>query len=185
MHQQELHGNIRHRTEVRWQRVGRGHHGERALLIDGEYYSLGGATGSHNNCLIDTLRQCLNMMANVEAVRLRLMREFDTRCGPLCRESGENCTATCTKVYRRNYLTTDHWEAALRLLGEHGEPRRLTFDTSQFCLRVIELTWQDHGVVLGNPNVQRRLTVAREHGNHFIPVLRYTLDVRNTVWLPW
>ena len=185
MHLQELRGDVRHRTQFQWLRVGRDRHGQRVVLIDGDYYFLGHSSGEDNNCFIHTLRQCLNIVVSVEAVRAALTKEFHAPCGPTCDDTGLGCTDTCMKVYSTNYLTTDHWEAVIRLLGKHCMTGELPLDPTEFCVRVLELTWQDNGVVLGNPAAPRRLTVARVHGNHFIPVLRFLTDMRNTVWQPW
>jgi hypothetical protein len=89
------------------------------------------------------------------------------------------------KVYAGNYLSTDHWESVLRLIGKHCATGELRLDASHICLRVVELTWEANGVVLGSPSAPRRLTVARENGNHFVPVLRYRVDVGDQEWLPW
>ena len=182
---QELRGQLRHRTELRWRRIGRDDHGQRVVLVDDDYYFVAGASGVGSNCLIHTLRQCLGVIVNVDAVRADLMREFTTPCSPTCHPSGARCTRACTKVYEENYLNTDHWEAVVRLLGRHCATGRLRLDASHFCVRVLELTWQDNGVVLGNPLAPRRLTVARENGNHFLPVLRFQVDVRARAWHPW
>jgi hypothetical protein len=61
----------------------------------------------------------------------------------------------------------------------------VTLDPSRFRIRVLELIWEDNGVVLGDPNAATTLTIAREHGNHFIPVLPYIRDVSGNTWEPW
>ena len=89
------------------------------------------------------------------------------------------------KVYEENYLNTDHWAAVIRLLGRHCALGHQDLDASMFCVRVLELTWEGNGSVLGNPAAPRQLTIARERGNHFVPVVRYWASVRGSVWLPW
>ena len=93
--------------------------------------------------------------------------------------------ATCTKVYDINYLNTDHWQAIIRLLGRHCSTGVLNWDASVFCVKVIELMWDDNGVVLGDPRAQRTLFIAREHGNHFVPVLPLRSGVQDGMWRPW
>ena len=143
------------------------------LRIDNVDYFLGCASGDGFNCLIYSLLQCAGLgVANVDAVRRDLMAEFRSPCGPCCGSSGSTCERTCTKVYPCNFLSTDHWDAVLRLLGKHRLQGAIQLDTSLYCVRVLELNWENNGVVLGNPQAPRRLTIARENGNHFIPVLR-------------
>ena len=89
------------------------------------------------------------------------------------------------KVYAHNYLTTDHWSAVLKHIGEHAAMGALPLESNNFCLRVLDLDWQDNGVALGNPAAARRLTVAREHGNHFVPVLPYRNPVEHLSRMPW
>ena len=185
MLRQELGGRLKHRTEFQWQRVGRDDHGARVVRIDGDYYFLGASDGSQNDCLIHSLRQCLGMVANVAAVRHDLMQEFQASCGPACHHTGVACTQVCTKVYARNFLSDDHWEAVIRLLGKHCATGRINLDPTNFCVRIIELTWQDNGTVLGNPAAPHRLTIAREGTNHFIPAIRFQASVRDKVWRPW
>ena len=81
------------------------------------------------------------------------------------------------KVYRRNYLSTDHWDAVLASIGQHARAGPQNLDTSQFCLRVLDITFDGSGAVLGNLAAPRKITVAREGGNHFVPVLPYLGEV--------
>ena len=91
------------------------------------------------------------------------------------------------KVYDKNYLSTDHWEAVIRLIGRHAAASSSTgFDTANLRLRVLELGSGDSsGVVLGNPNAEKTLTIAHENGNHFVPVLPCAITAQNERWLPW
>jgi len=185
MFQQELQGRLRHRTEFHWEKVGRDDNGQRVVKIDGDYYFLGSSDGSESNCFIHALRQCLDIVANVNAIRHELKGEFVVPCGTACSEDQMSCTQTCTKVYEGNYLNTDHWESVLRLLGKYCFTGPLDLNAAGICIRVIELTWQANGVVLGNPSAPRRLTIARENVNHFVPVLRFRDPVQDKIWHPW
>ena len=89
------------------------------------------------------------------------------------------------KVYPANFLNTDHWSAIIQNIGRNAIAEPLELDSSQFCLRVLELTWGDNGVVLGNPSAPRKLTVARENQNHFVPVLSCLDVVSAASLLPW
>ena len=185
MFRQDLGGNLPHRTQFQWQRLGMDPgSGDRAVRLDDGCYFLARASGENCNCLIHSLRQCLNLVVNVDAVRRSLQREFSDPCGAGCDRTGRRCARGCMKVYADNFLSTDHWKAVLKYIGEFAWTGRIDFDAEQFCLRVIDLTWAAHGVVEGNP-AGRRLTVARENGNHFIPVLPYRVDVGGIQWNPW
>ena len=172
MGMQDLHGQLPHRTELRWQLLGIDPRSQaRIVSIVGQNYLLGHASGAGCNCLVDSLRQCLGMVVDVGAIRRDLREEFPTACGAGCAWRGGSCERGCMKVYDMNYLTTDHWEAVIRLSGRHSILGPIELDAADSCVRVVELTWAGHGSVLGNPAAPRQLTIAREHGNHFIPAL--------------
>ena len=185
MLQQELGGRLKHRTEFHWQGVGRDEHGRRIVLIDGSYYYLGASDGSENDCLIHSLRQCVGVMVNVPAIRRALMQEFSTPCGPTCHPSRFLCSRSCSKVHARNFLGDELCSSILRLLGKHCVTGRIAMDPADFCIRIIELTWQDNGIVLGNPTAPHRLTLAREGESHFIPALHLQIPVGDREWQPW
>jgi hypothetical protein len=186
MFQQELQGRLRHRTEFHWERIGRDGNGNRVVEIDGFYFSLGQASGENCNCFIHSLRQVLNVDVSVLAIRQDLMQEFPTRCGPLCSASGPpDCSHGCLKVYADSYLCTDHWQSVLRLLGVHSVSGPVVFDSSLFCIRVIDLTWTNNGVVLGDPTAPQLLTLALENGNHFIPAFRLDTNAPHSDWSSW
>ena len=126
------------------------------------------------------------MVADVNAIRQELMREFAGTCGKLCSTDNRSCTKTCTKVYEKSYLVTDHWKSVVRLLGKHCSGGTLDLDPEKdICVRILELTWEGHGVVLGLPSAPRRLTIARENKNHFVPVLRFRSPVQGQIWDAW
>ena len=189
MFRQELRGELRHMTQLQWSRQGRdpANPAKRLVKIDAAYYYLGFASGAGCNCLVESLRQCLDVSVNAQAVRNDLKQEFSTACGVNCHHSGSRCEQNCMKVYDKNYLSTDHWEAVIRLIGRHAAASSSTgFDTANLCLRVLELGSGDSsGVVLGNPNAEKTLTIAHENGNHFVPVLPCATTAQNERWLPW
>ncbi len=95
-----------------------------------------------------------------------------------------------------NFLSTDHWAAVIQGIFHHcslagkavilalandpnasassSAPAPAEFAIKDFCVRVIELNSDSSGCVLGHLTAPGQLTLAREHGNHFVPVLRYT-----------
>ena len=185
MGRKDLGGRLPHRTQLKWEKVGR-KKGQRVLKMDGDYYFLGFSDGSESNCFIHAIRECLNIVANVNAIRQDLMREFAGTCGKLCSTDQRSCTKTCTKVYERNYLATEHWKSVVRLLGKHCLSGPLHLDPEKdVCIRILELAWEDHGVVLGLPSAPRRLTIARENRNHFVPALRFRFQAQDMSWDAW
>ena len=133
-----------------------------------------------------SLQRCLGVDVDVEAVRRNLKEEFSVRCGVACAPHGLTCQGDCMKVYDENYLNTDHWEAVIRLIGRHSSAGASSpFNGADFCVRVIELTWDSSGIVLGHPAAPRHLTIAREHGNHFVPVLPCNYPAQGKVWSSW
>jgi hypothetical protein len=182
----DLRGRRRHRTQFQWQREGRDAEGRRIVHIPGEgYHYLGVADGHDCNCFVYSLEQCVEIATDVDAVRTSLQVEFPRVCGVGCSPTADACTGNCMKVYPRNYLSTDHWSAVLRSIGQHARAGPQNVDESHYCLRVMDLAYDGSGVVLGNPSAPRRITVARENRNHFVPVLPYPHNTEGGRWLPW
>ena len=183
---QDLGGRRRHRTQFQWDRVGKDAAGRRVVRIPGEgVHYLGFASGHDCNCFVYSLEQCVQIATDVDAVRISLQVDFPRTCGPGCSPTAAACTNNCMKVYERNYLSTDHWSAVLRSIGQHARGGPQNVDVSQYCLRVIDLAFVNSGVVLGDPAAPRKITVAREGRNHFVPVLPYTDNVEAVQWRPW
>ena len=105
----------------------------------------GRASGLHNNCLIDSLRQLLQPSAQVAQIRRALQVQF--RNG-------------AAKVTKSNYLQFDfHAAAILQIMG---------LDHRLFTLSCVDLTHRGHGDVVGTG--ARKLYLACERQNHFIPL---------------
>ena len=105
----------------------------------------GQASGRRNNCLIDSLRQLLQPAAQVAPIRRALQLEY--RDG-------------ARKVTSSNFLQFDfHAVSVIRLLG---------FDPRLFTLTCVDLVHRGHGDVIGRG--ARRLYLARQGQNHFIPL---------------
>ena len=106
---------------------------------------MGTASGAQNNCLIDSLRQLLDLTVKVSKIRRALQLQFRTGA---------------KKVTTRNYLQFDfHAVAILRHMG---------FDPVHFTLICLDLAHTGHGDVIGFG--ARRVYLARQGQNHFIPL---------------
>ena len=135
------------------------------LCVDGAHYRKGyGDPGGSNNCLIDSLRQCVPGLAcDVQAVRRDLQAEFGDSFGhdPRRRVTGDS------------YLDVDiHWQAILRSLLLHntsGLPR--LFEVDNYCVVALFGNRPGHGVVLGNASATYRLVVVNWGDVHFDPCL--------------
>ena len=181
-------------TELPWKLLA-GTPGARTRFVEmqGVRHVLGQASGEGYNCLLYSLRQCLGVDVDVQLVRADLQQEFSTPCREICGPSGSNCLDNCTKVYSINFLCTAHCEAAVQSIFRHctaadkaailatahhpgaassssaAPPAELA--RGDFCVRVVELH-SDSGCVEGPQTAPVQLTVARENGNHFVPLLR-------------
>ena len=196
MFHQDLHGELPHMTELPWKLLpATPGTPSRFVEIQGVRHVLGQASGEGWNCLLYSLRQCLGVDVDVQLVRADLQQEFSTPCREICGPSGSNCLDNCTKVYSINFLCTAHCEAAVQSIFRHctaadkaailatahhpgaasssSAAPPAEFARGDFCVRVIELRLNSSsGCVKGPPTATVKLTLARENGNHFVPVLR-------------
>ena len=126
------------------------------IVIDSRAYFRGRASGQQNNCLIDTLRQSLDLVANMTWVRSQLRRRFSH--GPAA-------------VTESNFLTLEHhWRATIELLFEADESGKPKLSSDTFTIICVDLIYRDNGEVVGlGP---RKLHIAREGTNHFVPLFR-------------
>ena len=98
------------------ERVRDAHHvgarGTIEVCVNGKFYSLGYASGVDYNCLIDTLRQQLGLVSNIQAVRRELERKY--RHGP-------------ARIKPGDFLELEyHWADVVDLLfrfDESGKPK--------------------------------------------------------------
>ena len=126
------------------------------IVVNGNLYARGKASGYQNNCLLDTLCQKLGLAANVAWVRNELQRLFPS--GPSVVDAG-------------NFLTLrDHWAAAIDLLFEADQSGKQKLRHNVFKVVCVDLHHEGNGEVVGTGD--RKLIIAREHGNHFIPLHR-------------
>ena len=137
------------------------------IIVDGNSFQLGHASGDGCNCLIDTLRQAMGagVVCNVAAVRERLER----------RHAG-----LPSRIVPRDYLELDYWEDIVDLVGYFNLIRPATKPWSpQFRVVCVDLTWLGHGEVFPRaaPGTGRTsLHIARVSQSHFIPLLRLRGD---------
>ena len=122
---------------------------DRHVRINGVLFEQGTATGVDCNCLIDTLRQCLNIsdISIVDSVRNHLETTFCVKCGP-------------DRVRRGDYLQLDfHWQIVIMLLGANPE-----------LYKIICADWvhKGNGEVVGTGSDE--LYIARVDENHFVPL---------------
>ena len=123
-----------------------------SLWLDGVRFSLGTASGNRNNCLIDTLRQKLDLVCSTAYVREKLQEAFPGP-GP-------------SHVTEDNFLTLEfHATEIIRLLGEAVGQR---LRPQSFRIVCVDLEYMGHGDVVGEGPVM--LHIARENGNHFVPL---------------
>ena len=134
-------------------------------MVDGIVFRRGYGFPGHaylndyNNCLIDSLRQCLgNLPCNCRDVRRVLVEQF--------RNSPGRALVTHT-----SYLDVEHhWEAIvqslLHLSGDLG-----IFDRNNYCVVALYGSSEGNGVVLGNRYAARRLVIVNWNDVHFDPCL--------------
>ena len=130
------------------------------LMVDGIVFRRGyGNPGHCNNCLIDSLRQCLgDLQCNCGDVRTVLLERFSKSPGRAL-------------VTPDSYLDVEHhWETIVQsLLHLSGNPD--IFDRNNYCLVALYGTNEGNGVVLGNPHAACRLVIINWNDVHFDPCL--------------
>ena len=196
MFRQDLHGKLAHMTEVPWKHLpGDPWTQSRFVEIEGVRHQIGQASGEGYNCLLFSLRQCLGVHVDVALVRADLQKKFPDPCREICSPEGTRCLQHCKKVYAKNYLCDSHCLDAIESIFRHchadgkaavlalahnpgaaassSAAAPVVFNIRDFCVRVIELRLNSSsGCVKGPPTATVKLTLARENGNHFVPVLR-------------
>lgn len=161
-------GSVPHRSQMPWEFRDRA---RIEITVDGVQYRRGfGNPGRHelgerNNCLIDSLRQCLgHLECDRMLVRQDLQREF----------ADEDEDDPRRFVSGSSFLDVEcHWQAILRSLFLHNRSGRSTqCDVEEYCVVALDGNRPGHGVVLGNVNAPNRLVVVNWDDVHFDPCLR-------------
>ena len=116
--------------------------------------------GEHNNCLIDSLRQYVGIVADRKLVRNELVQQYHTAVGR-------------ARVTHTSFLDVEtHWRAILHCLFKHntsGAPAQC--DITQFCVIALDATNPGNGNVNGNLYASYRLVVMNKNDTHFDPCL--------------
>ena len=137
-----------------------------SIDIGGTQWNRGRALGDGNNCLIDTLRQaCGNLAVSTSRVRTRLQQLFSEA------EVTKQGLEVGAIVTAGNYLELQHhWKAVVDLLFKLDERRVWSMTHANVTIKCVDLMFEGNGEVVGTgPMV---LYIAREHGNHFIPLFK-------------
>ena len=163
-------GSVPHSQQVHWEFDGVTTWGATKLVVDGVRYFVGrgdpgdACIGEYNNCLIDSLRQCLGIKCDCRKVRADLMAAYGNASGR-------------AKVTLMSYLDVDsHWETIIASLFRHnknGLPVHV--DLGTFCVVALDRHRCDHGVVLGGSNSTHveRIVVLNAGDIHFDPCIKF------------
>ena len=165
-----LHGSrvaVPHVSQVIWRYDGRTDLGLVKIILYGVAYVEGFGNpgrrddGEQNNCLIDSLRQCLSIECDRGAVRRDLVSEFAGCKGRAC-------------VTKDSYLDVEeHGRAILRSLFRHSKSALPSgVDLGEYCIVALAADRENHGVVVGNVRAPHRLVVFNHMDVHFNPCLR-------------
>ena len=158
-------GSAPHRSQVDWHLVESKERGRATVVVEGKPYYIGHGNpgllmdGEENNCLIDSLRQCIGVECSRVAVRRDLMEAHHSDLGR-------------ANVTLGSYLDVEeHWRTLLTSIFRHQT--NVDFhacDIDDYC--VIALVRQgEHGVVLGNLTARYRLVIINTGDYHFDPCL--------------
>ena len=161
-------GTVPHMSQLPWHFL---NEAKIHLVVDGTAYRRGygnpgdSTLGEVNNCLIDSLRQCLDdLSCDCRDVRRDLQKEFGGSEGQDHRRV----------VTHSSYLDVEfHWQAVLRgLLRHNSSGRDGSFEPNDYCIVALYGDRPGNGVVLGNMNAAQRLVIVNWGDVHFDPCLR-------------
>ena len=159
-------GNLPHMSQVPWQFTNAA---RTELTVDGVAYRRGYGfpgdplTGESNNCLIDSIRQCLgNLQCDRTLVRGDLQAEFG------------DSTDIRGRVAHSTYLDVEcHWKAILRSLFRHNTSgMTTTCESDDYCIVALYGDRPGNGIVLGSMHAAHRLVIMNWSDVHFDPCLR-------------
>ena len=126
------------------------------VCVDDRRYAVGLASGSSNNCLLDTLRQQFDIIADLNQVRRELQRRFPH--GP-------------DQVTQDNFLTLHaHWRDAVDLLFQWDISGKPKLTHTAFRVVCVDLVHVGNGDVVGDG--PHTIHMAREGQVHFVPLIR-------------
>ena len=135
-------------------------------MINGQYYYKGrGNPGSandneYNNCLIDSIRQCLGLECDRKLVR----QELEVTYG---RDSGR------ARVTEKSYLDVEHHAQAIigSLYRHNTSGQRSDCSIADFCVIALYVDREGNGSVVGPLTALNHLVVLNTADVHFDPCL--------------
>ena len=161
-------GALPHFSQLTWRFAGRTSRNARIIVVNGVRHYVGngnpgdGSAGDVNNCLIDSLRQCVGLQVDRRLVRRDLLANFAKACGR-------------ARVDQMSYLDVDaHWRAILASIFRHNTSGvHPTCALDDYCVVALREDMEDHGVVLGSFGARFRLVVLNYGDRHFDPCLPF------------
>ena len=159
-------GALPHYSQVEWHFEGRTDRGSRKVVVDGISYFVGrgdpgrAVDSEYNNCLIDSLRQRLGLIADRTTVRSDLISEFANEVGR-------------AKVTQSSFLDVEiHGRAILRSLFRHNSSGQTSsYESRIYCIIALYANNVGHGVVVGDRTAPLRLVVLNDSDTHFDPCM--------------
>jgi len=131
--------------------------------VNGESFYEGAGSPVGNNCLIDSLRQCLKLEVDPRKVRDDLFGQFG-KCHP---KSGKQVTPI-------SFLGVhEHWEAIVQSLFLHNTSGRPSHcNVKEYCVLALYAQNRDQKCLSGNRTAKNLLVLMNQNGRHFNPCLR-------------
>jgi len=146
--------NVPHMTEVEWS-----YSGSITLKVKGHWYRKGSACeDGYNNCLIDSIRQCLGLECDHKRVRDHLIKMYGNR------SDRANVTAM-------SYLDVEsHAQAIISSLYRNNTSgEQLKCSINDFCVIALSANQEGNGIVVGNLSAPNHLVVLNFSDVHFVP----------------
>ena len=156
-----------HFSQVSWHFESAAADQPRIVVVNGHSYKVGHGDPGYingvceNNCLIDSLRQCLGIEADCRKVRRDLINEFAGAADDRAR------------VGATTYLDVGaHWRSILRSLLRHrvtGSP--VSWSVDDFRVIALSANNAGHGSPEGRRDAPHTLVVLNDSDVHFDPCL--------------
>ena len=159
-------GNVPHMTQVRWNFNGTTKQKSTKLSINGHQYYKGhgnpgsASIGEYNNCLIDSIRQCLGLECDRKLVRQDLLVMYG--------QARDRARVTNT-----SYLDVEnHAQAIIRSLYRHNiSGQQPECNIPDFCVIALDATHEGNGSVVGQLSAPYHLVLVNTNDVHFDPCL--------------
>ena len=150
----------RHIHQQSWRKDGKTSDGADKLVVNGKSYVVRyGDPGGCNNCLIDSLRQCLYIQSDNRAVRKDLQAQFALAPG-------------AAKVTAHSYLEVHRHATSIvqGLFKYNSSNRPKDVDVRDFCVVALSAN-SENGDVVGDVNAPHQLLVMNYDNVHFDAVI--------------